>query len=129
VHQGAHAREWQAGELGQRFLEHFEIAGEQRTQHQAGGQLPACAQMPDQRPDLAVGGDRRERNGGFFAGLLGDALGVVAGQPFACRNEARERLGKLGDQPVPRRRRQVGAREHGFTYGSEMPEPINDPIE
>jgi hypothetical protein len=78
---------------------------------------------------VAVGGDRRERDGRLFAGLLGDAPGMVLLQPFACRDEAGERLGQLGDEPLPGRRRQVVAGEHRFAHGGEMAEAGDDPIE
>ena len=100
VHQRAHARERHAGQLGQRLLEHVDIAGQQRAQHQAGGELAALAQMPDQRPDLVVAGDRRERDGRLLAGLLGDALGVVLVQPVARRRRSR-RASRTAWRPAP----------------------------
>ena len=43
VHVAAHAPHRQAGELGQRFLEQVDVAGEQRAQDQPGGQLAVLA--------------------------------------------------------------------------------------
>ena len=73
--------------------------------------------------------DRGERDGRLLAGLLGDALGVVLLQPFARRDEAGERLGELGDQRLPGRRRQIVARQHGFADGGEMAEAGDDAVE
>ena len=41
-----------SGQIGQRLLEHHDIARQQRAQDQTGGQLAALAQMPDQRRAL-----------------------------------------------------------------------------
>ena len=48
----------QAGELGERDLEEIDVAGEQRAQHQSGGELAGLAQMVDQRRGLLAGAAR-----------------------------------------------------------------------
>ena len=117
------------GELGQRLLEHLDVAGQQRAQHQAGVELAALAQMPDQRRNLGRRRDRGERDGRLLAGLLGDALGMILVQPGARGDEAGERLGELGDQRLPRRRRQIVAHQHRFADRGEMAVARDDAVE
>ncbi len=59
------------GQFHQRLLEQHDIAAQQRTQDQAGGELAALAQVLRQFGDLVVRrfGDERERR--FFERLAG----------------------------------------------------------
>ena len=129
MQQRADAHERHAGKIGERFLEQSDIAGEQRAQYEAGGELAAFAQVPDQRADLAVGRDGGERNGRLLAGLLGNTLGPALVKPCARRDEARKRLGEFRNQLMACRRRHVIADQHGLADGWQMAKARDDAVE
>ncbi len=129
VQQCAHALDRHVGKFRQRLLEHLDIARQQRPQHEAGVQLPAFAQMPDQRRNLGRRRDRGERDRRLLAGLLGDALGAILVEPGARGDKAGERLGQFCDQRLPRRRGQILAHQHRFADRGEMAMARDDAIE
>jgi hypothetical protein len=115
--------------LRQGLNEQFHIAGEQRPQHQAGGELAALAQMAHERPNFMARRNRGQDDRRLLARLLGHALRAIFLQPCARGDKAGERLRKLGDQPLARRRGQIVAGQHRFANGAEMTEALHDPVE
>ena len=129
VHDADDARDRHAGEIGERFLDHREIAGEQRTQDQPGCQLFAGAQMADQRTHLLIRRLGRKRDRCLVACLLGDALRAVLRQPLPGRNEIRQHLRQFRHQRLARRRRDVVTRQQKVADHGKVPITLDDAIE
>ncbi len=119
----------EAGEFGQRLFEQPDIAGEQRPQHEAGGELAGLAQVPHKWRDSLPAAGGGDGDGRLVGGLADDALGPILGQPGAIGDEGGERGGELHHQGLAGAGREVIAREERLADIRILAEALDDPVD
>ena len=81
VQQRGNPRQRQAGQFGQRRIEQFEIARQQRAQDQSGGELAGGAQVPHQAAHVLAARTRRDIDGRALARFAGDPPCAIGAEP------------------------------------------------
>ena len=115
--------------LGKRLFKQADIPRQQRPQDQPRRELTARAKVADQRSQFGPRSLGRDRHRRLLAGFPHDPPGAIGFEPIAFDDKTGERLGKLRDQRLARRRRDVVAGEQGLANGRKMAEPFDDAID
>ena len=111
THESANTLRRHAAQFRQAFFEQGTIAGQQRPQHEAGGELATAAKMMDQRAKLRLGAFGGDGYGRLVAGFARNAAGAIRLKPGPADNKFGDRLRHLGHQVLPDRGRKILARE------------------
>ena len=117
------------GQLGQRLFEESDIAGKKRPQNKTGGELPARAQVADERAHLRRRRFRRERHRRLFAGLAGDALRVIGIEPSTGGDKIDQRRGDAGNHFEAGRRREIVPSQQRFANGGPFAKTLENAID
>src|ERR1700722_9990575 len=123
------ALDWHLGQLDQRLFEESDIAGKKRPQNKTGGELPARAQVADERAHLRRRRFRRERHRRLFAGLAGDALRVIGIEPSTRGDKIDQRRGNAGDHFETGRRREIVPSQQRFANGGPFAKTLENAID
>ena len=118
----------QAGQFGQRRIEQFEIARQQRAQDQARGELAGGAQMLHQALHVLAARTRRDVHGRALARFAGEPPCPVRAQPVLGDDELRQRVGEFRDQRHAGGGRQAFQHQHRFTDRGEMAVTLDDAV-
>ncbi len=128
MQQRGDARLRQVGEFGEGCAEQLDIAREQRTQDQTGGQLAGRAQMRDEAAHLLAARARGDVNGRALARFAGDTISPIGGEPVAGDHELRQGLRQLCHQRHAGRGRQAFQHQHRLPDRGKMAVPFDDTV-